>query len=344
MSEDRDYYELLGLDREASPEEVRRAYHQVARRLHPDVNRAAGETELFLDIQKAYEVLADPDKRKKYDRKRTPANIERDTRHANKLDIHLTTLYSRSFLPSLNEPQVVYTLMSITPPADWEYYSPPLNICLVIDRSTSMSGARLDMVKITVLELLRQLRPEDTLAIVAFSDRAEVLVPASRHFQPHKLASKIQMLAPGGGTEIYQGLKAGFDEIRFHHNAEIISHIILLTDGHTYGDEDACKQLATRAVELGIGLSIFGIGDDWNDVFLDDLAHRTGGSSEYIADPGEIKGNLIEKIQGLGQVYAENVKFEFALEVGTGWHQTRGHCCQKRLSMPELFPRRDGYP
>jgi curved DNA-binding protein len=63
----RDYYESLGVPRDASPEEIRRAYRALARKHHPDVNREAGAEDRFKEISEAYEVLRDPDKRARYD-------------------------------------------------------------------------------------------------------------------------------------------------------------------------------------------------------------------------------------------------------------------------------------
>lgn len=62
-----DHYAVLGVFRDASQEEIKRAYFDAAQRLHPDKNVAAGETELFLEIQQSYEILSNPKRRNLYD-------------------------------------------------------------------------------------------------------------------------------------------------------------------------------------------------------------------------------------------------------------------------------------
>ncbi|HEV7807208.1 MAG TPA: DnaJ C-terminal domain-containing protein [Solirubrobacteraceae bacterium] len=64
----RDYYETLGVPRDAGPEDIRKAYRKLARRYHPDVNKDAGADDRFKEISEAHEVLRDPDKRERYDR------------------------------------------------------------------------------------------------------------------------------------------------------------------------------------------------------------------------------------------------------------------------------------
>jgi curved DNA-binding protein len=65
---DRDFYEILGVRRDASQEEIQRAYRQLARRNHPDVNKEPGAEERFKDITEAYDVLSNPETRRRYDR------------------------------------------------------------------------------------------------------------------------------------------------------------------------------------------------------------------------------------------------------------------------------------
>lgn len=301
MPQDSDYYADLGVTRDATPEEIRRAYHRAVHLTHPDTRDENLKTTLFYKAQAAYEVLSNQEKRAEYDKNLPPLESPDEL-------VEVAITYSRPSLPRIDEHQLVYALIEVAPPPEAiTAPRPPLNICLVIDRSTSMQGERIDTVKRTAIELTHQLLPEDTLSVVGFSDRAEVLVPAERHPEARNIQSQIQKLVAGGGTEIYQGLEAGFLEIRRVSRPGYIDHIILLTDGRTYGDEEACLQLAEQAATYGVGISCLGIGVEWNDSLLDSLASRTGGSIMFISQPIEIRHFLKQKINGLNQVYAEHV-------------------------------------
>lgn len=259
-----DYYARLGLPRDATAEEIRRADYDLA----------------------------------------SPAE-------ADEQPAHLSALYSCSVAPLLDEPQLIYVLLALTPPTGHRAEpSPPLNVCLVLDRSTSMQGKRMDTVKAAAVELTRQLRDRDTLSIVIFGDRAEVLLPASDRRERKRMEAAIHLLRAGGATEIYHGLEGGLNEVRRNLRAASINHLVLLTDGHTYGDEEACLHLAEQAAIQGIGITALGIGSEWNDAFLDNLASRTGGSSMYVSRPGDIEHLLKQKFHKLGQLYAERVRLE----------------------------------
>lgn len=308
MTKETNLYTRLGLPMDATPDEIRRAYRDAARHLHPDINVEVGQTEMFMEIQQAYEVLSDPVKRVAYDQT-IPAEQKKPPA------INLVTHYSRSFLPKISETQLMYVLLEMTVQPEAEIVaSSPLNMCLVLDCSTSMQGTQMDTVKSTAIELIRQLRPVDMFSIVVFSDRAEVLVPASMHLDRAQAETNIRMLQPHGGTEIFQGLEAGMAEIQRFRSRNHKNHMILITDGKTYGDEQPSLDLAGRAADVGITISGLGIGSKWNDVFLDGLAAATGGSCMYVAKPKDIRKFLKEKFIGLTESYAENVVYE--LETG----------------------------
>jgi len=79
----RDYYEVLGVPRTASAEELQQAYRRLARRHHPDVNKDPGAEDHFKEVNEAYQVLSDPDTRARYDRfgpdfRRIPEGAERE--------------------------------------------------------------------------------------------------------------------------------------------------------------------------------------------------------------------------------------------------------------------------
>ena len=300
-----DYYSLFGLRRNASPEEIRQAYFEAARHLHPDKNIAPGETELFLGVTEAYEVLSNLKKRMKYDAS-LPPEI------APKVMLEKKILFSRQGLMRLNEPQLIYIIMEFSVPSDMEKRpEPPLNLCLVLDRSTSMRGSNMDVVKATAIRIMHKLKPQDTFSVVAFSDRAETLIPATHITDLSKQEARIQMLQPSGGTEIFSGLEQGYKEIIHNISRSQVNHIILLTDGRTYGDESNCISLAKNAAARGIGISGLGIGSEWNDIFLDKLATLTGGSSMYVPRPQDIQHALLDKFNQLGKAYAEEIRLEF---------------------------------
>jgi Ca-activated chloride channel family protein len=89
-----------------------------------------------------------------------------------------------------------------------------------------------------------------------------------------------------------------------------VNHIILITDGHTYGDEENCLGLAKSAVDFDIGISGLGIGIEWNDEFIDQLCAQTGGQSIFIQDVKKVKEFLVQSIASLKQAYSRRLSLE----------------------------------
>jgi Ca-activated chloride channel family protein len=297
-----DYYAILGVSPTSSERDLREAYREAARRYHPDANKSPGATAIFQQINRAYEVLSDKGRRGDYD------NLWRDYT-STPPSLLLQTLYSRRQVRPINEPQALYILLKVQPLVESNVTSDaPLNLTLVLDRSTSMKGNRLQNLKSAVHHIMNDLGPDDVLSVVTFSDNAEVLIPAQYAEDLRSLKANISTLRASGATAILAGLKAGMNQIERYRHSRYVNHLVLITDGRTYGDEEEALELASQAHERGIGISGMGIGEDWNDRFLDALASRTGGSSTYITSTKSVSQFLEKRIRSLATAYAEQAR------------------------------------
>jgi Ca-activated chloride channel homolog len=303
MEFDRDYYAILGVSGDASERKIKQAYRQLARRYHPDVSDEEGAADRFHEIQQAYELLVDRERREAYDLWRQQQGLGAPS------PLVLRVTPSQQVLPSLGEPQVLYVMVELAASDEIDCQRLPLNLCLVLDRSTSMKGGRLQQVKEAARFIVDQMQPYDVLSLVVFSDRAQLALPGQRGVDKTVARLAINSIQSGGGTEILQGLKLGVEQVEQWLSADTVSHLILLTDGQTYGDEEQCLELARLAGEQKISLTLMGVGSDWNDKMLDDMARLSGApdASVYIDSTSKIADAFQERIHGLGNIFAHDV-------------------------------------
>ena len=313
LSQPPDLYATLGIGRQATTDEVEAAF--AAWQARADGGEPFTD-EVWQRVRYAHEVLSNPQRRSLYE------SLVAETAVTG-LDLSLTV--SATQLPLRDTPQLVYALVTLGA-REATAARRPLALGLVIDRSTSMRGERLEKVVAAVELLLDRLAPDDALALVSFSDRAEVVLPAAVLGATHALGHvdhdtaaawrdphrRLRALAASGGTEIYQGLRAGLDELSRLGGNERTAHLILLTDGHTYGDADHCLRLAADAAARGIGITAFGLGADWNDAFLDALVAPSGGQSHYVETPGDVLPHLEKRLAGLGDSHARGIVLRHA--------------------------------
>ena len=201
--------------------------------------------------------------------------------------VTLTWSWGRSPLPATEAPQVAYLLLEATPvvaPA----VAVPLNFCLVLDRSGSMQGAKLAGLKTATRGLIETLTPDDMVSIVIFDDTVQTLVPATPATNKAALLNAVEAISELGGTAMSLGMQAGQAELLKHMGSDRLSHMLLLTDGQTWGDEELCRTTARDLGAQGVRITALGLGAEWNEQLLDDLAEATSGTSDYIADPEQI--------------------------------------------------------
>ena len=163
----------------------------------------------------------------------------------------------------------------------------PLNLCLVLDRSGSMSENPLEMVKEAAIGIIEKLNSRDRLSIVTFDHHAKVIVPNQfvKDIQPIK--QKIRMMVADGGTSIDEGLRLGIKEVATS-NLHRVSRIFLLTDGENeHGDNERCLKLAKLAAEYNLTIDTLGFGEHWNQDVLEQIADSAQGVLAYIEKPAQ---------------------------------------------------------
>ncbi|MCX7856172.1 MAG: VWA domain-containing protein, partial [Anaerolineae bacterium] len=199
-------------------------------------------------------------------------------------EVTLVVQTNRPAFPATGSTQLAYVLVEARPTGAVARVRMPLNFAFVLDHSGSMSGAKLANLKAAAKMAVDRLSPGDLVSIVIFDDKVQVLVPSRPADNPTALKREIDGIRDGGGTEMSRGMRAGLDELRKGLSPGRVNRMLLLTDGETFGDEDVCRKLATEAGRNGIPIIALGLGEDWNEKLLDDIAEASKGVSDFIPD------------------------------------------------------------
>ncbi len=179
----------------------------------------------------------------------------------------------------------------------------PLNLCLILDHSGSMKGTPLSTVKQAAKELIKGLKPEDRLSIVAFDHEAKVIVPCQQVTDTTEIFAAIDQLQAAGGTAIDAGVKLGITQL-IEGKQDRVSHAFILTDGENeHGNNERCLKLAGFATESNITLNTLGFGEHWNQNILEKIADTAAGTLAYIAAAANAAsefGRIFDRMQSVG--------------------------------------------
>src|SRR5216684_9208647 len=194
----------------------------------------------------------------------------------------------------------------------------PLNLGVVIDRSGSMyDERRLEFVVEAVKFLADNLNSDDKVSIVAFADKAKVILTpdAARDKGAVKRAiDDIDLLEIGGGTQMALGMRAAIDEVKKNLAPNRLNRVLVLTDGQTY-EETACIELANQNRDH-MSFSSMGVGVEFNEKLLMRISQDSHGKYHFIGDPAEIPGIFEDELAGLRAVSVRNGRIEVTLAQG----------------------------
>ncbi|MBF0491604.1 MAG: VWA domain-containing protein [Deltaproteobacteria bacterium] len=203
----------------------------------------------------------------------------------------------------------------------------PTDFVVVLDRSGSMSAAnKMEYAHQALQTLVQQLSPEDRFGLVSFDDTAEVhhyLSPVSA-VEKAQLQQKIWAINPRGNTNISAGLSSALQMIRENNSPYRSERILLISDGlanRGIVNPEALANLVSPQSVYGYGpqeqgmfsLSSIGVGLDFNEYLLSNLADHGRGSYHYLQNPSGMYNILSEEFRVASSIYASNLQLQIDL-------------------------------
>jgi Ca-activated chloride channel family protein len=231
-------------------------------------------------------------------------------------DLTMTCQLNKQSLPVMSTQQLVYVLIEAVPGASMARVQVPLNLSLVLDKSGSMQGKKISNLRQAAKMVVDRLGPQDTISIVAFSDRKYLIAESQTVADKEALKKKIDRIRDGGGTAISGGMGQGLAELEKELAPDRVSRMLLLTDGQTFGDEKQCKKLGKEAGKKGIVVNALGLGDDWNEDLLDAIAEGSGGVADFVDSPDKIVTFFDQAVQSMQDTVIQNAAMILRLANG----------------------------
>jgi Ca-activated chloride channel homolog len=183
-----------------------------------------------------------------------------------------------------------------------------VNVALVIDTSGSMEGKPLEDARSAARALVRSLADGDRLAVVAFGTRAEVLQASSELDGDVRaeIEKKLAAMRASGTTDLAAGLNEGLEQVNRTLVADGINRIVLLGDGIPNDASSVAGQVET-ARSRGITITTLGLGIDYDEALMGQIAQRSGGKFRHIDDSAKVADFFRDEVLRIQGVVAMNL-------------------------------------
>jgi Ca-activated chloride channel family protein len=197
-------------------------------------------------------------------------------------------------------------LEGIAPPKDQE--RAPINVALVLDRSGSMSGEKIENARQAALAALEYLNNRDTIALVTYDDKVDVPFAAAQLENKAAVQRAIRKIDTGGMTALFAGVSEGANQLKRFLDRERINRIVLISDGLANVGPDTPEELGSLGRKLAqkrISISTIGLGLRYNEDLMMRLADASDGNHAFVEDAEQLAGIFRKEFGELGTVVAQ---------------------------------------
>ena len=189
----------------------------------------------------------------------------------------------------------------------------PVNVAIVVDKSGSMGGEKIQKAKEAAIMVVDRLDSKDIVSVVAYDTNISVLVPAIRVAEKAAIRAAINRLAAGGNTALFAGVSKGAAEVRKFLDKHRVNRVILLSDGLANVGPSGPAQLGELGASLikeGISVSTIGLGANYNEDLMAQLARRSDGNHYFAENAADLARIFKGELGDVLSVCAQNVTVE----------------------------------
>lgn len=211
-------------------------------------------------------------------------------------------------------------LIRIIPPELEETIQrPTLNIGLVIDRSGSMQGEKIEYARQAACYAVQQLLPTDRVSVTIYDDRIETLIPSTLAIQKVNMVRQIQQIQARNMTALHEGWVQGGVQVSQYLNSQHLNRVILLSDGLANVGEtnpDVICHDVQGLAKRGVSTSTMGVGQDYNEDLMATMARSGDGNYYYIQSPEQLPNIFNQELQGLATTIGTTVTLGIEPQAG----------------------------
>ena len=218
-----------------------------------------------------------------------------------------------------------------------------VDMVMVIDRSGSMQGEKLQHAQSAALDLIAALNAEDRWGLLTYSDnvrKVTALTPTTTENQA-LLVQGVENIHAAGGTNLGAGLKAGIAMLKRASASENIKKLVLISDGLANKGvihPTALTQMAAVSAEHGVVVTTVGVGLQFNEHLLTALADHGAGNYYYLENPDAFKDVFISELRRTHATLASNVQIDIQLAAGTSLVNASGYPIRKFSDRVAIYP------
>ena len=195
----------------------------------------------------------------------------------------------------------------------------PVNVAIVLDRSGSMQGEKIQRAREAAIGALDMLRADDIVSIIAYDSDVNVLVPATKLTDKEHVASIIRAIQPGGNTALFGGVSKGAAEVRKFMDEKHVNRIILLSDGLANVGPSSPGELGDLGASMkkeNISVTTLGLGLGYNEDLMVQLAGKSGGNHQFIENASELADIFRREFDDVLSVVAQAVDVKIEIPEG----------------------------